>query len=62
MKLSWFYDVSREFYKLTQVIFLSPFLIDFFSFNFIFQHWVDWKLGFIICFDLFLWGYYNLIT
>jgi hypothetical protein len=62
MKLSWFYDVSREFNKLTQVTFLSPFLIDFFSFNFIFQQWLDWKLGFIIRFDLFLWGYYNLIT
>ena len=46
------YDPSHEFNKLTWVVFLGSFF-NWFFFNFILQHWVDWKLGLIICFDLF---------
>jgi hypothetical protein len=52
MGLSWSYDPSRKFDMLTWVASLGSFVINLF-FNFIFQHLVDWKLSFIIYFDLF---------
>jgi hypothetical protein len=55
MGLSRSYDLSCKFNMLTQVIFLGPFLIDFF-FNFILQYGVDWELGLIIYFDLLFLG------
>jgi hypothetical protein len=42
--------------------FWSFFLIDYRFFNFIIQHWTDWKLNFIILFNLFLWSYLVLLT
>jgi hypothetical protein len=52
MGLSWSYDPSRKFDMLTWVASLGSFVINLF-FNFIFQHLIDWKLSFIIYFDLF---------
>jgi len=55
MGLSWSHDPSCEFYGLAVliwVIFFYPFLINF-SLNFIFQHWIYWKLGFKFFFCFF---------
>jgi len=52
MRLTWFYDLNHGFDKLTLLAFLG-FFFNLFIFNFIFQYWVDWKLGFIIFFNLF---------
>jgi len=49
------HDLVYGFERLTRVIFYIYFLIDFF-FNFILQHWADWKLKFVICFDLLFMG------
>jgi hypothetical protein len=56
MGLSQSYDPSCKFDRLTRVVFLGHFFNWVFFFNFILQHWVDWKLDFIICFNLFSMG------
>jgi len=47
MKLFWSHDLSHGFGRFAQVDL---------SFFFLFHHWVDWKLSFIICFDLLYTG------
>jgi len=58
MRLLWSYDPSHEFGRLIRDIFLVFFKIDF-LFNFIHQHWVDWKLCFIIYFDFLYMGLFK---
>ena len=52
MKLSQSRDLDREFNILARV----DFDYVFFS-HFIFQFLIDWKLGFVICFDLIFIGF-----
>jgi hypothetical protein len=59
MRLSLSYDAGHGFSELTRVdlcYFLCSFFNWFFSISYIIQHWVYWKLSFMICFDLlFIW-------
>jgi len=50
------HDPKIELNGLTRVdlsCFFCVFYLIYLFFNFIIQHWVGWKLSFIICFDLF---------
>jgi len=60
MNLSWSYNQSHEFNKLTKISFFTVFQIDFFYS--ILQYWTGWKLSFIIFFDLFFMSYPDIIT
>jgi hypothetical protein len=60
MKLSWFHGLDRGFNKLTRVDLVYLFLS--FLIFFILQHWVSWKLDFIIFCICFLWIYLDLMT
>jgi hypothetical protein len=53
--LSWYHELSCEFRKLTRVA--SSFFLNWYCFfNFIIQHWVHWKLSFMIFFYLLSMG------
>jgi hypothetical protein len=50
MRLSLSHYLGYRFGGLTRVFLMFFYIKSFF--NFIFQHWIDWKLNFIICFLL----------
>jgi hypothetical protein len=50
MRLSISHYLGYRFGELNHID-LDRFFFSYFFFNFIIQHWVDWKIGFIICFN-----------